>query len=88
MEGQLSIFDMALNTEDGKKDEKHQLYPEDEDIYPDIPEYSQKILLSMEKEMLGLYISGHPLSELKRNSVKWLHCTARIWCRMRMKTVR
>jgi len=54
MEGQLSIFDMALNTEDGKKDEKHQLYPEDEDIYPDIPEYSQKILLSMEKEMLGL----------------------------------
>ena len=28
-------------------------------------EYSDKELLSMEKEMLGIYISGHPLKELK-----------------------
>ena len=28
---------------------------------PDLKEYTQKVLLSMEKEMLGLYISGHPL---------------------------
>jgi len=33
--------------------------------YPDIKEFDQRYLLSMEKEMTGLYISGHPLSEYK-----------------------
>lgn len=28
---------------------------------PDVPEYPQNELLAMEKEMLGVYISGHPL---------------------------
>ncbi|HZK34337.1 MAG TPA: DNA polymerase III subunit alpha, partial [Bacillota bacterium] len=36
-----------------------------EDILPEIDEYAQKTLLSMEKEMIGLYISGHPLDEYK-----------------------
>lgn len=31
--------------------------------YPDIPEFPDKQKLSMEKEVLGLYISGHPLNE-------------------------
>ena len=31
--------------------------------YPSIPEYKQKVLLQMEKEMLGLYVSGNPLEE-------------------------
>ncbi len=66
MEGQLSIFDMASNDNDAKTGEKRPIYPEDEDIYPDMDEYSAKILLSMEKEMLGLYISGHPLSEFEQ----------------------
>ncbi len=35
----------------------------DEDI--DYGEYSQKQLLNFEKEMLGLYISGHPLAEFQ-----------------------
>lgn len=30
---------------------------------PDIPEYPQSKLLAMEKEMLGVYISGHPMLE-------------------------
>lgn len=30
---------------------------------PDIPEYPQSELLAMEKEMLGVYISGHPMLE-------------------------
>ena len=38
----------------------------EEDIYPDIEEYSTKDLLSMEKEMLGLYISGHPLKDFEK----------------------
>ena len=29
------------------------------------PEFSERELLSMEKEMLGLYISGHPLDKLR-----------------------
>ena len=33
--------------------------------YPDMDEYKPKMLLAMEKEMLGLYISGHPLLEFK-----------------------
>ena len=35
------------------------------DSLPDIEEYPKKILLSMEKEMTGVYISGHPLDEYK-----------------------
>lgn len=32
---------------------------------PNIPEYPQSKLLAMEKEMLGIYISGHPMLEYK-----------------------
>ena len=53
-EGQLSIFDTIETTE-----------TIEQNIYPNIEEYPQNILLSMEKEMLGLYVSGHPLLEYK-----------------------
>lgn len=33
--------------------------------YPDIKEFEKRYLLSMEKEMTGLYISGHPLEEFE-----------------------
>ena len=52
MEGQLSIFDLMQEPEDSLKEE-----------YPDIKEYPPNVMLAMEKEMLGLYVSGHPLSE-------------------------
>ena len=58
LEGQLSLFDIAA--ESGKSE------TEDE-IYPDIEEFPQKKLLSMEKEMLGLYLSGHPLGEYEKS---------------------
>ncbi len=62
MAGQLSIFEMSMGSETlGVTD----VFRE-EDIFPDIKEYPGKVLLSMEKEMLGLYISGHPLSEFER----------------------
>ncbi|MGF7060244.1 DNA polymerase III subunit alpha [Brassicibacter mesophilus] len=32
------------------------------DVLPNIREFPEKTLLSMEKEMIGVYISGHPLS--------------------------
>ena len=48
IEGQFSLFD---SVEDDVKDEN----------LPDINEFPQKSLLQMEKEMLGIYVSGHPL---------------------------
>jgi len=53
-DGQLSLFEFPSG------DESTDTVQEE---YPDISEYPSKELLSMEKEMLGLYISGHPLSE-------------------------
>ncbi len=41
--------------------------------YPDIPELSQYELLAMEKEMTGLYLSGHPLDRYSEKA-KQLRC--------------
>ncbi len=58
MDGQVSIFEF----DSGNKKE----IPPTED-YPDLKEYPPKMLLAMEKEMLGLYISGHPLKEFEND---------------------
>lgn len=57
MDGQMSIFDFV---EDKAEADVVQ------EVYPEIKEYPKKMLLSMEKETLGLYISGHPLSEFEQ----------------------
>ncbi len=49
--GQFSLFD-ALGDEDRG----------DTIVYPDIPEYDNSTKLKLEKEVVGVYISGHPLS--------------------------
>ncbi|MBS3995497.1 MAG: DNA polymerase III subunit alpha [Alkaliphilus sp.] len=36
------------------------------DVLPKIADFSQKIRLTMEKEVIGLYISGHPLAEYEQ----------------------
>jgi DNA polymerase-3 subunit alpha len=56
MEGQLSLFDVG---------EKKLIQAAGVENYPEISEYPQNVLLAMEKEMLGLYISGHPLREFE-----------------------
>ena len=56
-DGQVSMFDLT-ETEDEKINEiKYN--------YTVFPEYSEKEMLFMEKEMLGIYISGHPLEKIK-----------------------
>ncbi len=40
---------------------------------PDIPEYSRRELMKMEKETTGLYLSGHPMDDY-RELVKHLRC--------------
>ena len=56
VEGQVSLFSELESASDQAY---HML-----DL-PDIEEFPKKMLLSMEKEMTGVYISGHPLDEYK-----------------------
>lgn len=51
--GQLDLFSMG----DENNDMKHK------DEFPNIEELSKKELLDKEKEVLGVYLSGHPLGE-------------------------
>ncbi|MCK5767719.1 MAG: DNA polymerase III subunit alpha, partial [Candidatus Atribacteria bacterium] len=55
--GQTSIFDLFGDTHNDKIN--HSQYY----TLPDIEEFSKNELLAMEKEMLGLYISQHPLKD-------------------------
>ena len=52
-EGQLSLFDIA-----GEEDRS-----EYQITFPNVGEYSKDELLAFEKEILGVYISGHPLDD-------------------------
>ena len=54
--GQVTMFDLA-NPEDNVNELKY--------TFNEQKEFSEKDLLSMEKEMLGIYISGHPLEKLR-----------------------
>ena len=55
--GQFSLFDVNGSSEDEFHISKALIYDEDYGEFP------QKELLNFEKEMLGFYISGHPLLE-------------------------
>lgn len=57
IEGQISLFG-ALSEEDSESLEIS---------YPNIKEFAKKHKLAMEKEMTGLYLSGHPLDDYKRS---------------------
>ncbi|MCD7921359.1 MAG: DNA polymerase III subunit alpha [Clostridiales bacterium] len=58
MDGQMSLFDLV------PEEEKSQF----EIRFPDVSEYPKEELLAMEKEVLGIYVSGHPLEEYE---AKW-----------------
>ena len=53
MAGQISLFDIVSEEEKDEFDVK----------LPDVGEYSKEMMLAFEKEVLGIYISGHPLEE-------------------------
>ena len=53
MSGQMSLFDLV--DEEDKKDYGVR--------YPDVGEFDREISLAFEKEVLGIYLSGHPLEE-------------------------
>ncbi len=62
--GQITLFDIA--SDEQKKEFRVSL--------PDQDEFPKEILLSFEKEVLGIYISGHPLDDYK--SLMKKNCTA------------
>ncbi|MCR5716528.1 MAG: DNA polymerase III subunit alpha, partial [Lachnospiraceae bacterium] len=53
MAGQMSLFDFV--EEDQKQSFEVKL--------PDVGEYSKDMMLAFEKEVMGIYVSGHPLQE-------------------------
>ena len=55
MAGQLSLFDIV--SEEDKKDFEIQM--------PAMEEYEKELLLNFEKEVLGIYLSGHPLESYR-----------------------
>ena len=61
IQGQVSLFDTIGEefTSELKRD-----------ILPEINEFDQRLLLSMEKEMLSVYVSGHPLAGYKEKIEK------------------
>ena len=61
MQGQVTMFDLGKTEDEKIESMKYK--------FTTLKEFDEKELLSMEKEMLGIYISGHPLEKL-RNSIE------------------
>ncbi len=62
LSGQMSLFDFAAPEEQEELDV----------VMPDVGEFDKEMILAFEKEVLGVYISGHPLEEyeeLMRRSI-------------------
>ncbi len=57
---QISFFGTAFEENEGL-----------ELVYPDMDEYSSKEKLSLEKQVLGIYFSGHPLEDYKEQFEKF-----------------
>jgi DNA polymerase-3 subunit alpha len=55
--GQANFFDMLGDDDGGTADDI---------IIPDVPEWDQRDILKNEKELLGFYVTGHPLGEFTR----------------------
>ena len=51
LSGQFSLFDLDEDLDEGTK-------------LPELPDFPEREILDMEKEYLGLYLSGHPLSSV------------------------
>ena len=62
--GQMSLFDIV--SEEDKSDFEVQ--------YPDVGEFPKEMLLGFEKEVLGIYLSGHPLEEYMEKIKKNITC--------------
>lgn len=69
--GQFSFFDMAVDTDVGGFGKS------DMDL-PDMMEWPKNQLLSLEKEVLGFYVSGHPLAHYQAEVKEFTATTIRM----------
>ena len=60
MSGQMSLFELVSDEEKREYEVK----------YPDVGEFEKEVLLGFEKEVLGIYLSGHPLEEYAQKMQK------------------
>lgn len=58
VEGQFGFFDMTDNNSSSSYGYN----------YPEVPEYPEKTLLNMERDVTGLYLSGHPMADYEQLS--------------------
>lgn len=56
MPGQIDMFGTVLNREHNE-----------DDVFPDLPEFDEREILAMERECIGMYVSGHPLNRYKES---------------------
>ncbi|HIT72393.1 DNA polymerase III subunit alpha [Tyzzerella sp. An114] len=68
IEGQLNLFDMGNNIDNINSMS---------DVLPDIDEFPENKILAMEKEVLGIYVSGHPLSAYEEILKRKTSCSSR-----------
>ena len=59
--GQLTLFDIASEEDKEEFDIK----------MPNVGEYNKEMLLGFEKEVLGIYVSGHPMEEYQQLWERW-----------------
>lgn len=66
LEGQLSLFDTGLEEESYQKEQ-----------LPQMNEFPMNEKLALEKEVLGIYVSGHPLAEYEMLLQQKTNCSSR-----------
>ncbi len=69
----LAVLDQVLNMAGRRQKDRlsgqFSLFDQDEELseaikFPELPDFQEREILDMEKEYLGLYLSGHPLSSV------------------------
>lgn len=63
LEGQISLFEAMMEPAEAKKQNTHYL--------PKKNEFPPQVMLAMEKEVVGLYVSGHPLTRYGDKVRQW-----------------
>ncbi len=71
--GQLSLFDLGM-AETG--------FSSRTEVLPDLPDWPQTQRLAYEKEVLGFYVSGHPLEQYRFEMRKFANCSTQSLLRL------
>lgn len=61
--GQIDLFSIGGDAEEGNAFDDH---------LPNVPEFEMKEILNFEKEVLGIYLSGHPLDKVSGQLEKYI----------------